>query len=137
MGNCCGTTSSSSVHYWGGEDWSFLVTSSGNNNSRIRKSSTNKVFDESKLTNNKLYDLLGDLTASSTSRSGKIKIKMTKKELQVLLGELEKQKRNKKKNNNSAEQVLVRLMEARHHRTGHGNWSPALKSIPEAISPSQ
>ncbi|KAI9127592.1 hypothetical protein K1719_000585 [Acacia pycnantha] len=135
MGNCCGTTSSSSsssVHHWGGEDRSFLVTSSGNNN-RNHKSSTNKVFDESKLTNNKddnkRHDLLGDLTASSTSRSGKIKIKMTKKELQVLLGELEKQKKNY-----SAEQVLVRLIEARHHRTGHNNWSPVLKSIPEANS---
>ncbi|KAI9128357.1 hypothetical protein K1719_001350 [Acacia pycnantha] len=134
MGNCCGTTSSSSsssVHHWGGEDWSFLVTSSGNNN-RNHKSSTNKVFDESKLTNNKddnkLHDLLGDLTASSTSRSGKIKIKMTKKELLVLLGELEKQK----KKNSSAEKVLVCLMEARHHRSGHNNWSPVLKSIPEA-----
>ncbi|KAI9127600.1 hypothetical protein K1719_000593 [Acacia pycnantha] len=142
MGNCCGTTSSSSsssVHHWGGEDWSFLVTSSGNNN-RNHKTSTNKVFDESKLKNNKddnkLHNLLGDLTASSTSRTGKIKIKMTRKELQVLLGELEKQKKNKKNNNNSAEQVLVRLMEAGHHRTGHNNWSPVLESIPEANSSS-
>ncbi|KAK4284385.1 hypothetical protein QN277_001227 [Acacia crassicarpa] len=141
MGNCCGTTSSSSssssssIHYCRGEDRSFLVTSSGNNNNRNHKSSINKVFDESKLTNNKddnkLHDLLGDLTASSISRSGKIKIKMTKKELQVLLGELEKQKKN-----NSAEQVLVRLMEARHHRTGQNNWNPVLDSIPEANSPS-
>ncbi|KAK4284390.1 hypothetical protein QN277_001232 [Acacia crassicarpa] len=139
MGNCCGATSSSSsssVHYWGGEDWSFLVISSCNNN-RNHKSSTNEVFDESKLMNNKddnFHDLLGDLTASSTSRNGKMKIKMTKKELQFLLGELEKQKKNKKKNNSA--ELLVRLMEARHRRTGHNNWSPVLDSIPEANSSS-
>ncbi|XP_028762962.1 uncharacterized protein LOC114721309 [Neltuma alba] len=131
MGNCCGTTSSSSVDHWGGEDWSFLTSSK---NSRNRSST--KVFDELKLMNNKEDKLLvGDSNASSSS-NGKIKIKISKKELQVLLGELEKQNKNKKKNtNNSAEQVLVRLMEARdqHHHlhpAGH-NWSPALESIPE------
>ncbi|XP_054793360.1 uncharacterized protein LOC129298941 [Prosopis cineraria] len=123
MGNCCGKTPSSSAEHWGGDDWSSLTSED--------KSST-KVLDELN------RDLL--LSASASSNYGKIKIKITKKELQVLLREIEKQKMMKKKkgirkvkSSVSAEQVLVRLMGARdlqRHRAGR-NRSPVLESIPE------
>lgn len=107
---------------FGGDDWESLT--SKHNSTR----STSKVFDEVHefgLVNKEKERLLDALKASSDA-NGKVKIKISKKELAVLLGETEK------KGHASAEQVLARLINAKEqHDVHHRPWKPALQSIPE------
>ncbi|KAK7359770.1 hypothetical protein VNO77_01735 [Canavalia gladiata] len=121
MGNCCKTASSMD---WAGEDWDSL-------SSKHKRKMNPKVFDEVgdlSLGNVEKERLLGALRASSGS-DGKVKIKISKKELAELLGRKEKHA--------SAEQVLVRLIHARDHVSNEHNdahhkpWKPVLQSIPE------
>ncbi|WJX22799.1 hypothetical protein P8452_12075 [Trifolium repens] len=126
MGNCCVVSSSME---WAGEDWGSLTSK---HKSRMNSS---KVFDEihgMSLGNIEKERLLGALRASSDA-NGKVKIKISKKELAVLLGE----KKNQDDSNTrhaSAEQVLVGLLNARdhvNHDGHHRQWKPMLQSIPE------
>jgi len=125
MGNCC----TSSSMEWAGEDWGSLTS---NHKSRMNSS---KVFDEVhglSLGNMEKEKLLGALRASSDA-NGKVKIKISKKELAVLLGESEKQGVGSTKHA-SAEHVLVGLLNARdhvNHDVHHRLWKPVLQSIPE------
>ncbi|RDX58074.1 hypothetical protein CR513_62635, partial [Mucuna pruriens] len=130
MGNCCATSSSMD---WGGDDWDSLTSK---HNSK-RRMSSRKVFDEvhgASLGNVEKEKLLGALRASSDA-NGKVKIKISKKELEELLGGKEKKKQGE--GHASAEQVLARLIHARdhvnneHHDAHHGPWRPVLQSIPE------
>ncbi|KAK7303294.1 hypothetical protein RJT34_14197 [Clitoria ternatea] len=117
MGNCCNTGSSMD---WGGDDWGSLSSK------HKRRMSSRKVFDEVhglSLGNVEKEKLLGALRASSDA-DGKVKIKISKKELDKLLG--------KGTENQSAEQVLVHLMNARDHHAHHRQWKPVLQSIPES-----
>ncbi|XP_020225889.1 uncharacterized protein LOC109807713 [Cajanus cajan] len=123
MGNCCKPASSLE---WDGEDWSFMTSDN--------KSST-KVFDETRghaLNLGKLQKekLMGALRASSSDASGKVTIRISKKELEELL---EKQQHLNKKQvgRASAAQVLLRLKNARDHDARHRLWRPVLESIPE------
>ncbi|KAK7363736.1 hypothetical protein VNO77_05890 [Canavalia gladiata] len=133
MGNCC---KPASPMEWGGDDWSSLTSK----NTSTRKTSSSKVFDEShgqglSLGNVQKEKLLGALRASSPRHAnGKVKIKISKKELIELLGGIEKQQQAKKHvgRRASAEQVLFRLMNARDHDAhNHTLWRPVLDSIPE------
>ncbi|CAK8531083.1 unnamed protein product [Lathyrus sativus] len=125
MGNCCATSSME----WAGDDWGSLTSK---HNPRMNSS---KVFDEVhgvSSENKEKEKLLGALRASSDA-NGKVKIKITKKELAVLLGERKKQGVGGT-GHASAEQVLVGLLNARehvNHDVHHRTWKPVLQSIPE------
>lgn len=107
---------------WDGEDWGSFTS---------KRSS--KVFDEGQglsLGNVEREKVIGMLRASSDA-DGKVKIKISKKELKKLLGDqTEKKQANHEGHGQhghaSAEQVLVGLINARDH-----HWKPALQSIPE------
>lgn len=128
MGNCCKTASSSTME-WGGDEWGSLTSKH-----KSRNMSSNKVFDEEahglSLGNVEKERLLGALRASSDA-NGKVKIKISKKEL----GELLRKQQQGEGVLASAEQVLVRLINARddnqHHDAHHRPWKPVLQSIPE------
>ncbi|XP_054776433.1 uncharacterized protein LOC129284938 [Prosopis cineraria] len=121
MGNCCRKTSSME---WAGDDWGSLRSSSSTRSS--------KVFDEDHAWPEK-KQLLGACSSSdrSNKESGKVTIKISKKELEELMRGLGKKEREGR--SASAEQVLVRLLSARdhHHHAQHGPWRPVLQSIPE------
>ncbi|CAI8590702.1 unnamed protein product [Vicia faba] len=126
MGNCC----TSSTMEWAGDDWGSLTSK---HNPRMNSS---KVFDEvhgMSLDKKEKEKLLGALRASSDA-NGKVKIKISKKELAVLLGE-KKNQGGGGTGHASAEQVLVGLLNARDHVNHdvlhHRTWKPVLKSIPE------
>ncbi|KAG5011249.1 hypothetical protein JHK87_019764 [Glycine soja] len=113
---------------WDGEDWSDLTS---------KKTTSSKVFDEGhthghglslgKVQKEKLMGALG----ASPDANGKVKIKISK-----LAELLEKQQQVNKKQvgRASAEQVLLRLINARDHDTRHRLWRPVLESIPELDS---
>jgi len=124
IGNCCKPVSSTME--WDGEDWSDLTT---------KKMSSGKVIDESgghvlSLAKVQRLKVMGSLRASADA-NGKVKIMISKKELEKLL---EKQQHVNKKRvvRGSAEQVLLRLMNTRDHESGRGLWMPALETIPES-----
>ncbi|XP_061347858.1 uncharacterized protein LOC133293327 [Gastrolobium bilobum] len=130
MGNCCAVESSME---WAGEDW-------GSYSSKHKgKMGSSKVFDEvhglSFENVEKERLLLGSLRrASSDHVNGKVKIKISKKELAELLGG--KEKKQVVAGHATAEQVLVRLINARyhvneHHDAHHRSWKPVLQGIPE------
>ncbi|CAJ1962468.1 unnamed protein product [Sphenostylis stenocarpa] len=130
MGNCCTTESSMN---WGGDDWGSLSSC------KRRSMSSGKVFDEvheMSLENVEKEKLLGALRASSDA-NGKVKIKISKKELAQLLGGKENNKQLGEEVHASAEQVLARLIHARDHASNdyndlhHRPWRPVLQSIPE------
>ncbi|KAF7811158.1 uncharacterized protein G2W53_032134 [Senna tora] len=98
MGNCCKRASSMD---WGGEDWSFLVP---------EKTEKIKNVNNSKKNSRKVFDLIS-ASSSCLDEHGngrRIKIKMTKREFEVLLEEIEKQKQQAKVL--SAEAVLEGLL---------------------------
>ncbi|XP_028767794.1 uncharacterized protein LOC114725447 [Neltuma alba] len=125
MGNCCRKTSAVD---WDGDDWGSLRSSTR----------SSKVFDEvhawsevDEVVVPEKKQLLGGMGASSSSNNGKVTIKMSKKELEELMGLMGKKEREGRA---LAEQVLVRLLSARdHHHVSdhHRPWRPVLQSIPE------
>ncbi|KAJ1428744.1 hypothetical protein SESBI_08849 [Sesbania bispinosa] len=130
MGNCC-KTAPSSMEYWAGDEWGSLT-------SKHKKKSSSKVFDEEVddlgLGNYiEKERLLGVLRASSDA-NGKVKIKISKKELVELLGTTDHKmilmNKQQQAHHASPEQVLARLINARDH-VHHTPWKPVLQSIPE------
>ncbi|KAE9599061.1 hypothetical protein Lal_00043943 [Lupinus albus] len=115
MGNCCKVASSME---WGGEDWSSMT-------------SKHKVFDEDHvngLKNMENNERVVDLLRASSDANGKVKIRVSKKELTELLGE----KQDISARHDSAEQVLIRLINGEDHVNDyHRPWRPVLQSIPE------
>lgn len=105
MGNCLRRESSTD---WGGEDWGSALV-------------TEKVGNSSNPENERL---LGDRKACSSGTE--MKIKITKKELEKLIGCGELQ-------GLSVDQILSRLINASDHCELHHqqSWRPALRSIPE------
>ncbi|CAJ2649512.1 unnamed protein product [Trifolium pratense] len=141
MGNCCTSSSSTSME-WGGEDWESLRSSSPSTKPKNSSSSSrSKVFDESahvrKEENN---NLLGKLRDSSDA-NGKVTLKISKSELAELLGAIQQNNNNnnndqqqphkQKKELASAEEVLFRLMKTRDHQIISSHWKPVLDTIPE------
>ncbi|KAI4295887.1 hypothetical protein L6164_035885 [Bauhinia variegata] len=116
MGNCCGQHKRTSSMEWGGEDWGSLTSSS--------KSDTELNTWEAER-----ESLLGALKASS-DENGKLKIRISKKELEDLMaaGKTEKWQQQ----GLSMEQVLLLLINASGRADEHhGQWRPVLRSIPE------
>ncbi|KAI3948832.1 hypothetical protein MKX01_022246 [Papaver californicum] len=120
MGNCCKRESSMS---WGGDDWYCLESESaytkgtqrcsGKSNQKVNMLSGKKMEDESMFTceTNKCHK-------NVMSPSTEVKIRITKKELEELLGKIDVQ-------GLSMEQILTQLIKT------HESWRPALSSIPE------
>ncbi|CAJ1941322.1 unnamed protein product [Sphenostylis stenocarpa] len=124
MGNCCKPASSVD---WDGEDWSDLTS---------KKTCSSKVFDRAHANGHGLSlgevqkEKLMEARRVSPDANGKVKIRISKKELAELL-EKQQQVNNKKIGRASAEQVLLRLIKARNHDGRHILWRPVLESIPE------
>ncbi|KAF9589023.1 hypothetical protein IFM89_018262 [Coptis chinensis] len=116
MGNCLRHESSD---IWCGEDWGSplpqkLATKNGMYNKSRRNNST--AEEES---------LLGDDHKRNVPCTTEVKIKITKKELEELLGKVDVQ-------GLSVEQVLSHLINASdEYHTHQKSWRPALQSIPE------
>ncbi|KAL3740716.1 hypothetical protein ACJRO7_021916 [Eucalyptus globulus] len=113
MGNCCRAESSSSPSMiWAGDDGNALFNKGG--------------------ASKRLLDDADEKRVSSSSRRRKIKIKISKEDLEKLVEKIKAQ-------GLSLEQVLPLLVNknASDHRRsgfgGHRSWRPALQSIPEAI----
>ncbi|OIV91932.1 hypothetical protein TanjilG_00600 [Lupinus angustifolius] len=117
MGNCCMVASSME---WDGEDWGSVT-------------SKHKVFDEVNHVFKKVEKekVLGSLRASSDA-NGRLTIMISKKELVELLGGKGTEKHDIGARHASAEEVLVRMINAKYHvNHNHRSWRPMLQSIPE------
>ncbi|KAJ4726070.1 DUF4228 domain protein [Melia azedarach] len=115
MGNCLRRESSVQ---WAGDDWDSVA-------SDHRSERAMKMEEEGLLGDGKL----GFITSSSSvtaAATTEIKIKITKKQLEELLGKVDVKEL-------SVQQVLVQLMNVgdRHRETHQRSWRPALQSIPE------
>ncbi|KAJ9182664.1 hypothetical protein P3X46_006633 [Hevea brasiliensis] len=122
MGNCLRRESSMQ---WGGEDWGSPVPDRFySTNTRHGSSRHDKVMYVEE------EELHGDdkrLLTSSTSSSTEVKIKITKKQLEELLGRVDMKEL-------SVKQVLAQLMiEVGSDRceSHQRSWRPNLQSIPE------
>jgi len=98
---------------WDGEDWSDLK--SKKRSSKAHELSLGKGQKEKLMQTLKLCP----------DANGKVKIKISKKELAQLF-----QKQHQRAS--SAEQVLVGLIKSRNDDAGHRFWMPMLETIPEA-----
>jgi hypothetical protein len=123
MGNCLRRQSGSPM-VWAGDDWGSLTS----------KNSFEDDDDENIAWNVERHRLLGktgafSLSSSSTNTGStgtrEVKIKITKKELEELIGRVDMQ-------GLSTKQILARLMDAADRYDEHQrSWRPALQSIPE------
>ena len=104
MGNCLRHESQAD---WAGEDWSPAMMTNDDEKS-----------EELQFTNNKKGEI---------NKVKEIKIKITKKQLEKLLGKMDLQQ-----NGFSTEEVLGQLFKVSVHcETHHRAWKPRLHSIPE------
>ncbi|KAK7348471.1 hypothetical protein VNO80_23029 [Phaseolus coccineus] len=124
MGNCVKPASSME---WDGEDWSDLTS---------KKTSSSNVFHKAHADDHELRlgkghkEKLMRTLRVSPDANGKVKIKISKRELAELL-EKQHQVNQKHVGRASAEQVLLRLIKTRNDDGNHRLWMPALESIPE------
>lgn len=124
MGNCCGHESSSMV--WAGDDWGSVTLP--------EKQQHGVLFDEAgsgASSNMEKKRLLGEkrnsfTSLASSSSTREVKIKMTKRELEELVRNVEMQ-------GLSLEQVLARMINGNNgYQLEHQrSWRPVLQSIPE------
>jgi len=98
----------------------------------LKPASSSKVFDEAHANGHVLClgkvqkEKLMETLRVSPDANGKVKIKISKKELAELL-DVDKKQLGRA----SAEQVLLRLVKARENDGCHRLWRPMLESIPE------
>lgn len=120
MGNCL--RHQSAVH-WAGDEWGSPVPDQffcSNTRHDIREKAD--IEEEGLLGDNNR----GLTSSSSTTSSKEVKIKITKKQLEELLGRVDIKEL-------SVQQVLAQLMNVSgdRHETHPRSWSPNLQSIPE------
>ncbi|KAH9651700.1 hypothetical protein KPL70_026852 [Citrus sinensis] len=121
MGNCIRHQHQPSMQ-WAGDDWGAVVESASNHR-------TEEAKQEGLLLGG---DKVGFITSpTSAASSTEIKIKITKKQLEELLGKADVK-------GLSVQQVLAHLINVnvsssndRYHETNQRSWRPALQSIPE------
>ncbi|KAI3863167.1 hypothetical protein MKW98_015625 [Papaver atlanticum] len=117
MGNCCKRESSMS---WGGDDWDCFESESAKETQRCCGKTNQKAN-----TKNDGKNLFTCETSKChknvMSPSTEVKIRITKKELEELLGKIDVQ-------GLSMEQILTQLIKTHED---HQSWRPALSSIPE------
>lgn len=123
MGNCLRHESSTT---WAGEDWEYLATEDsspissskgdiGEKSTKIREVGLVEEDEKSFKSDSK-----------STTSSTEVKIKITRKQLEMLLGRPEMKEM-------SVQQILAQLINVNDKCETHRSrsWRPALKSIPE------
>lgn len=142
MGNCCRHESSMT---WAGDDWDCFESETRVSNKENRQQ--NKKFDEKVMKKkteeiiniNEEFKMMNEncsnhhkniISSSSSSSTDQIKIRITKKELEELLGKIDVQ-------GLSIEQILTQILmnssnnDLQYHAQHHQSWRPALQSIPE------
>ncbi|EEF39372.1 uncharacterized protein LOC8260822 [Ricinus communis] len=114
MGNCLRRESSMQ---WGGDDWGSPLP-----DDRFFSSNTRQEEEKGLL----LGEDKGSTISSATVTSTEVKIKITKKQLEELLGRVDMKEL-------SIEQVLAQLMKVGDpsFETHQRSWRPNLQSIPE------
>lgn len=112
MGNCFKKESSTQ---WGGEDWEFISPATGAINATVEASDLIEGEKKGK--------------KFSSTPVTEVKIKITKKQLEELLGKVNAR-------NLTVQQILTQLMisgvDGCQSNILHRSWRPALQSIPEA-----
>ncbi|KAK3199677.1 hypothetical protein Dsin_023092 [Dipteronia sinensis] len=142
MGNCLhhgssSASSSSSPMQWGGDDWGSTLISDHDHGYYHKGMKMEEheeaeegclLGDVSDCDNNVNTGGGGDFRVSSstkTTTTTEVKIKITKKQLEELLGRAELKQL-------SVQQVLAQLMNVSdRYETNQRSWRPALQSIPE------
>lgn len=137
MGNCIRHEGSSSSVNWGGEDWGYLASNDHRDHNQMKTTKMEEEEEEGLLggENGKSgsYD-----SSSTTLKIGggggggatEVKIKMTKKQLEELMGRVELKQM-------TVQQVLAQLImtvssNSDPYETDHQRpWRPVLQSIPE------
>ncbi|KAL6199357.1 hypothetical protein ACLB2K_029141 [Fragaria x ananassa] len=141
MGNCMRHEESSSAN-WGGEDWGSLANDD-RDHKHMRKTKKIEAEEEEGLLGGEedggrfagSYDSPKTKAQPAGGANTEVKIKMTKKQLEELMGRVEL-------NQMTVQQVLAQLImsvsssstdpyEADHQRP----WRPVLQSIPELLHP--
>lgn len=134
MGNCCKPASSME---WDGENWGSLKSRNNTTTRTIPKRSSNKVFDESH-DDNGLTLTLGKVQKEKLLQracpvgDGKVKLRISKKELAELLLGSGIENNQIQGGQASAEQALFRLMNRANANKPQGPWKPVLDCIPES-----
>ncbi|XVF03875.1 hypothetical protein REPUB_Repub05bG0030600 [Reevesia pubescens] len=123
MGNCLRHQSSTQ---WAGDDWGTSATDDRFFTSETRRDTCeDKVMmniEEKRLLEN--HKKIGFTTSSDTT-THEVKVKITKKQLEELLGRVDVKEL-------SVQQVLAQLINvSNQYEANQRSWRPALKSIPE------
>ncbi|TYH74880.1 hypothetical protein ES332_D05G434100v1 [Gossypium tomentosum] len=117
MGNCLRHQSSTQ---WAGDDWGTTVADYGEDDgfSDIKTKEKGIVGDH--------HQKDGFITTSSSPTVHEVKVKITKKQLEELLGRVDVKEL-------SVQQVLAQLINVSNQfdETNQRSWRPALQSIPE------
>ncbi|XVF70675.1 hypothetical protein PTKIN_Ptkin11bG0181600 [Pterospermum kingtungense] len=130
MGNCLKHQSSTQ---WAGDDWGPLAVTDNDDDDRFFAGETTgdtweyksmmKIEEKGLLGN---HQNLGFTPSSAATTTGhEVKVKITKKQLEELLGRVDVKEL-------SVQQVLAQLINvSNHYETNQRSWRPALQSIPE------
>ncbi|XP_010278699.1 PREDICTED: uncharacterized protein LOC104612811 [Nelumbo nucifera] len=123
MGNCMRHESSMT---WAGEDWG----SPASDGMFVNDSPYGVLSDKSRRTSDTEKESLLGEKIGNVNTSTEVKIKISKKQLEELLGRVDVR-------GLSVEQILGLLQKVSDHyqtTTQHRSWRPALQSIPESVT---
>ncbi|CAK9317711.1 unnamed protein product [Citrullus colocynthis] len=111
MGNCLRRDGEAAQ--WAGEEWDFLATEDDDGREELLSDSKKKKCSTA------------EMAAASTTAT-EVKIKITKRQLEELLGKVDVKEM-------SVQQVLAQLIGVgdQFHESRHRHWRPVLQSIPE------
>lgn len=111
MGNCLRRDGEAAQ--WAGEEWDFLAAQDDDGREELLSDSKKKKCSTA------------EMAAASTTAT-EVKIKITKRQLEELLGKVDVKEM-------SVQQVLAQLMGVgdQFHESRHRHWRPVLQSIPE------
>ena len=126
MGNCLRHQSSTQ---WAGDDWG-LSAANGDDDGFFGSETTRDTYEYKGMMNIEEKGLLENhqktsFTSSSATATHEVKVKITKKQLEELLGRVDVKEL-------SVQQVLAQLINvSNQYEANQRSWRPALQSIPE------